>query len=268
MGDENDLQSKKPIILIAGTSDARLIIEKLQSEPLLIHATVATELGAEYLRGYPGVVIHQGPLDCRGMVGLMDTVRPFMVIDASHPFAAAASLNAMAACRESGVPYLRFEREETPDIGADLIRVAGFEEAAARAEAVPGNILLTIGSNHLESFTRRVSRFEERLFVRVLPLPQVIAKCGSLGIPTAHILAMQGPCSVALNRALIDHCRAGSLVTKDSGKAGGNREKLAAAGAARIPVIMVNRPGLDYGRVTGAVETIVRVVWEKIKNDN
>jgi precorrin-6A/cobalt-precorrin-6A reductase len=265
MGNETDLSSKKPVILIAGTSDARFIIEKLQPEPILIHATVTTELGTEYLRRYPGVVIHQGPLDCRGMAGLIRTVRPFVMIDASHPFAAAASANAMAACRESGVPYLRFEREKTPVSGADLIRVAGFEEAAARADAVPGNILLTIGSNHLESFTRRVSHFEERLFVRVLPLPQIIAKCGSLGIPTARVLAMQGPCSVALNRALIDHCRAGSLVTKDSGAAGGNREKLIAAGAARIPVIMVNRPGLDYGRVAGTVEKVAQAIREMLR---
>jgi precorrin-6A/cobalt-precorrin-6A reductase len=268
MGNETDLHSRKPVILIAGTVDARLIIEKLQPEPVLIHATVATELGAGYLRRYPGVIIHQGPLDCRGMTGLMDTVRPLLVIDASHPFATEASANAMAACRASGVPYLRFEREKTPATGADLIRVAGFEEAAAHADAVPGNILLTIGSNHLESFTRRVSRFEDRLFVRVLPVKQAIEKCVNLGVPTARILAMQGPFSMEMNLAMIGHCQARLLVTKESGESGGNREKLAAAGAARIPAIMVDRPGLDYGRVTGAVENIARIVREKIKMDH
>jgi precorrin-6A/cobalt-precorrin-6A reductase len=67
---------------------------------------------------------------------------------------------------------------------------------------------------------------------------------------------------------MIGHCRARLLVTKESGESGGNREKLAAAGAAQIPAIMVDRPGLDYGRVTGAVENIARIVREKIKMDH
>jgi precorrin-6A/cobalt-precorrin-6A reductase len=262
MNSKNGLAKLKSIILIAGTVDARLIIEKLSPEPVVLHATVTTDLGAECLRHYPQLVIHQGVLDHRGMLELIRLVQPVLVIDASHPFAGEASCNAMAACRDARIPYLRFEREETVFAGADITWVADFEEAARKTDVLAGNALLTIGSNHLESFARRVENYRERLFVRVLPLKTVIGKCEDLGFAAARIIAMQGPFSTEMNLALLRHCGAGLLVTKESGAAGGNREKLAAARELNIPVIVVRRPRLDYGWVTGSVESVAQAVKE------
>ncbi len=252
----------KPLLIIAGTVDARLIIEKLSVEPFALHATVTTDLGAEYLRHYPGLVIHQGALDYPGMVELFSSIQPLLVIDASHPFAREASDNAMAACRAVQVRYLRFEREDTPAEGNDMIWTADFEEAAAKTGTIPGNVLLTIGSNHLESFVRKVEAYRERLFIRVLPEKKVIEKCESLGFAASRIIAMQGPFSTEMNLALLRHCHAGLLVTKESGIAGGNREKLAAARKLKIPVIVVRRPSVDYGWVLRSVDNVVRTVRE------
>ncbi|HBE76772.1 MAG TPA: precorrin-6A reductase [Firmicutes bacterium] len=252
----------RSIILIAGTVDARLIIEKLISKPVSLHATVTTDLGAEYLSRYPQLIIHQGALDYRGMRDLFRLVQPVLVIDASHPFAREVSCNAMAACRDAQIRYLRFEREETFLAGADITWVSDFEEAAAKTDAIAGNALLTIGSNHLESFARRVENYRERLFIRVLPVKTVLEKCERLGFAAARIIAMQGPFSLEMNLAHMGHCKAGLLVTKESGVAGGNREKLAAAQKLKIPVMMVRRPQLDYGWIVQSVESIVKAVKE------
>jgi precorrin-6A/cobalt-precorrin-6A reductase len=254
----------KSILIIAGTADARQIIAKLSSEPIALHATVTTDLGSEYLSLYPGLMIHQGVLDHRGMLELFRLVQPSVVIDASHPFAKEASGNAMAACRDSKIRYLRFEREATApaETDMDIIWAADFEQAAAKTEAIPGNALLTVGSNHLESFARGVEDYRERLFVRVLPVKKAIEKCAGLGFAASRIIAMQGPFSIEMNLALLRHCHAGLLVTKESGAAGGNREKLAAAGKLKIPVIMVRRPQMDYGWVLRSVEGVARAVRE------
>jgi precorrin-6A/cobalt-precorrin-6A reductase len=252
----------KSLIVIAGTADARLIIEKLSSEPVMLHATVTTDLGSEYLCHYPGLAIHQGALDYAGMVELFRSIQPILVIDASHPFAKEASCNAMAACRDTHIRYLRFEREDTVPDGTDIIWVADFEEAAAKAQAFSGNALLTIGSNHLESFVRQVAAYRERLFIRVLPVKKVIEKCENLGFAASRIIAMQGPFSTEMNLALLCHCNAKLLVTKESGVTGGNREKLEAAAKLKIPVLMVRRPQMDYGWVLRSVEDVARAVRE------
>ncbi len=253
------------ILLIAGTIDARTIIERLAPEPVQLHATVTTDLGTEYLRQYPGLRIHQGRLDQTEMVRLIGAIGPDLVIDASHPFAKAASLNAMAACRESGTPYLRFEREATDsEAGADLIWARDFDDAARKAAELTGKILLTIGSNHLEPFTRQIGDFRERLFIRVLPLQEVIAKCERLGFSAARIIGMKGPFSVEMNRAMLRYCQAQALVTKESGEAGGNQAKLAAARELAIPVIMIRRPELEYGWTVDSVEQVLRAVKEML----
>ncbi len=252
------------ILLIAGTSDARTIIERLAPEPVQLHATVTTDLGTEYLRQYPGLRIHQGRLDQAEMVQLIGAIKPDLMIDASHPFAKAASLNAMAACRESGTSYLRFEREATDSAGADLIWARDFDDAARKAAELTGNILLTIGSNHLEPFTRQIGDFRERLFIRVLPLQEVIAKCERFGFSAARIIGMKGPFSVEMNLAMLRYCQAQALVTKESGEAGGNQAKLAAAEELAIPVIMIRRPELEYGWTVDSVEQVLRAVKEKL----
>jgi precorrin-6A/cobalt-precorrin-6A reductase len=262
MNAENELTKTKSLLIIAGTVEARLIIEKLSLESFSLHATVTTDLGAEYLRHYPGLVIHQGALDYPGMVKLFRSIQPLLVIDASHPFAKEASNNAMAACRDAQIRYLRFEREDTAAGENDMIWTVDFEEAAAKTGTIPGNVLLTIGSNHLESFVRRVEAYRERLFIRVLPVKKVIEKCESLGFAASRVIAMQGPFSTEMNLALLRHCHAGLLVTKESGVAGGNREKLAAARKLKIPVIMVRRPSVDYGWVLRSVDSVVRTVRE------
>jgi precorrin-6A/cobalt-precorrin-6A reductase len=247
----------KAIIIIAGTQDARRIIEALQSLKLQIHATVATELGRVFLEAYPHIRIHSGRRDAREMAELIRAVRAVALIDASHPFAAAVSANAISACRDTGVAYLRYEREATPGNAGNLIPAADFNVAAAQVAAFPGNILLTIGSNHLETFVAAIPDYRERLYVRVLPESRVLAKCEACGLTARQIFALQGPFTEMMNLELYRHCRAAVIVTKDSGATGGNPEKISAAARLKLPVIMVARPSLDYGRKVTTIPEVV-----------
>ena len=110
-----------------------------------------------------------------------------------------------------------------------------------------GTVLLTTGSKELEAYTA-VQDFQTRLFPRVLPSASVLEKCAALGFPGAHIIAMQGPFSQAMNAALLRETGAKILVTKDTGVSGGFAEKVAAAKEVSAKVLVIARPREEQGR--------------------
>ena len=75
-----------------------------------------------------------------------------------------------------------------------------------------------------------------------MPTHEGLSACEGLSIPHSHILALQGPFSQKLNEAVLEQYRIAWLVTKDGGQAGGFEEKLSAARAAGVRVVLVERP--------------------------
>lgn len=68
--------------------------------------------------------------------------------------------------------------------------------------------------------------------------------------PTKNILALQGPFSYALNRALLEQFSIRFLVTKDGGAAGGFAEKAQAAADTGVQLIVIRRPAETVRRQT------------------
>lgn len=85
--------------------------------------------------------------------------------------------------------------------------------------------------------------------MRVAPDPAHLQRAIDAGIPRARLVAMQGPFSQAANEALWRDWNIDCVVTKDSGDAGGYQAKAAAAAALGIPLIVVDRPAVDYPAV-------------------
>ena len=81
-----------------------------------------------------------------------------------------------------------------------------------------------------------------RLYPRVLPTPEGIAACEAANVPHRNIIAMQGPFSLALNKALITQFQIRYLVTKDGGAAGGFAEKVQAAADTGAQLVVLRRP--------------------------
>lgn len=250
------------VIVIAGTADARKVIGELLREGFRVAATVATKLGRELLEEYAGLQVYEGKLTAGEMAQLLKNTGAACLVDASHPFAREVSLNAIEACTQTGIPYLRYERAETVVGDKSVLRVRDFKEAAEQAARMPGNILFAAGSNHLDTMMAALPDYRERLFVRVLPDSRMLARCEEKGIPAAHILAIQGPFSVEMNLAMLAHCKAGVLITKDSGDTGGAEEKLEAAARMGTQVILVERPPVAYPRCTGKLNDVAVFVRE------
>lgn len=228
------------IWLIGGTTESRLIAEEIKKLALPLLITTATEEGREAAL-YLELPIYTGRMNGEQMEQFIYEQRISLIIDASHPYAREVSENSIKAAAAQTVPYLRYERESSPLEGAKYFST--YEETVDYLRHQEGKILLTIGSNRLESFKELVG---ERLFVRVLPVPSSLEKCRELGIKSSRIIAIQGPFSTELNRALLREYNIRYLVSKESGPAGGVNNKLEAARLEGIEPIIIGRPALDY----------------------
>jgi len=250
----------KSVIVIAGTADSRQVITELTRCGFRVIATVATGFGKELLSEYQGVEIREGRLGSEDMKLLIKETEAVCLVDASHPFAREVSLNALGACRELDLPYLRYEREEVDSDDSNIVHAVDFEEAAQIASRLDGNILLTTGSNTLGIFVNSIPDYKKRLFARVLPESGVIRKCEDLGLSANNIIAMKGPFTESMNIETIRYTNASVLVTKDSGTAGGTREKLDAAKKMGISVIMIEKPRVQYSNIVKEINQVTAFV--------
>ena len=248
------------ILVLGGTKDARIVVEMLATRGRQVLASAATAYGGELLAGAGATLVSDRPLGRQELAELMDDHKIRMVVDATHPYAVAISAMAMDLCGEKGIPYHRYQRPETILPEHPLVTFAcSYEEAAERAAEIGEVIFLTTGSKTLDTFIKAARVLERRVVARVLPDPQVLARCLTLGLTPADIVAAQGPFSRDLNRALFQHYGARVVVTKDSGPVGGTAEKIEAALGLDIPVVVVGRPEPVKGCRTD-LEELIRVL--------
>ena len=231
------------LMIFSGTTEGHGLCRFLSKNNVQAEVFVATEYGAAVMEPMAGITVHEGRLDEREMEKRLTS--DTLLIDATHPYAAAVTDNLRAACAKSGARYERLLRPALPYQNCEIV----LDTAAAVVwlNAHPGKVLLTTGSKELEAYTA-VQDFQTRLFPRVLPTASVLEKCAALGFPGAHIIAMQGPFSQAMNAALLREIGAKILVTKDTGASGGFAEKVAAAEEVGATVLVIARPREEQGR--------------------
>lgn len=248
---------EKKLGIFGGTYEGRLLAEFCREKGIPAAVSVATSYGSQLLTGE----IRTGRMNAREMAKWIRQQNISAVIDATHPFARDASDQIRLACTAAQVEYLRLIREENtcengdlsgeqsqeePKPNANILWASSCKEAAALLnkellQHPERNALLTTGSKELSCFTAEKSLLP-RLFIRVLPSIEALRACQEAGFCGKQIIAMQGPFSLELNQALIHAVRASYLVTKESGDAGGFREKIEAALLCGCKVIAVRRP--------------------------
>lgn len=224
------------LMIFGGTTEGRVLAQRLAEAGAQVTVSVATPMGAEELADIPGLTVLTGRRDAVAMQALLQDFD--LCIDATHPYAAEASANIRAACTAAGVPLRRAARPASTAADA-AFTAENTAEAADFLTGQEGNILLATGAKELPAFA---VIDKNRLFARVLPTREGISACEALGIPHRNIIAMQGPFGTALNCAIIEQYRIAWLVTKDGGRAGGFAEKLEAARRTGVKVVLIRRP--------------------------
>lgn len=239
-------ENKKMIFVAAGTKDGRELAGYLLSQGFQVMASVVSQYGESLLKEYEGIRINCEALDVEAFCACFAREGIGLFVDASHPYAANASKNAMEACARAHIPYIRYERQQTPlDYGAAYY-VEDYAQAAAQAAQLGDSIFLTTGSRNLAAFAKAPELQGKRLVCRILPEPEVVAQARELGFTPADIIALQGPFSKELNVELYKKYGAQVVVTKNSGQTGGTDTKFAAAMELGLPLVIIDRPKVNY----------------------
>ncbi|MFV2172234.1 cobalt-precorrin-6A reductase [Actinomadura sp. LOL_016] len=223
------------VLLLGGTGEARLLAGRLDADPAVeVISSLAGRTAAP--RALPGRVRVGGFGGADGLAAWLRDERVDAVVDATHPFAARMSGNAVRACESAGVPLLVLRRPGwSPGPGDDWRRVPSL--AAAAADLPGERVFLTTGRTGLAAFAGDGRR---RYVVRSVDPPEP-----PLPSRTTVVLA-RGPFTVEEETALMREHRVDVLVTKDSGGAM-TSAKLTAARDLGVPVVMVDRPPVPDG---------------------
>lgn len=248
------------ILIFGGTTEGRLLAEYCHERGIGAYVSVVSGYGTELLPENGAIRVVSGRLTEEGMEDFIRENAVRTVFDATHPYAAEATKNIKEACGRAGIPYLRVEREPAEiETAGGLVYVHTVEEAVRYLCGSEGPILVTTGSKELAAFTA-VPDYESRVYARVLPSCEAISVCERLGMKKGHIIAMQGPFSEEMNRAMMNQLGIRFLVTKEAGRAGGFSEKLAAAASLGVTPVVIGRP--EAGREGITVETAMKMLEE------
>ena len=264
------------ILLLGGTSDAAPLALLLARAGYRVLVSQATDTPLA-VGDHPLVEGRRGPLDDAGLAAVIRNRGIRSLVDATHPYAAAIQRRAIRVAASMAIPCLRFERP--PVIDGYQLEAGGVEfvddhaAAAAAAFAHRKPVLLTTGSTHLMPYVECSRRAGLPLVVRVLGDRRSLDACrragiGGAGVPPAQppplLVTGRGPFSVQQNCCLIRAYGIGVLVTKDSGAAGGTREKLEAAQTEGCRVVVLRRPRIGgsqrFDRADALLATLLRLV--------
>lgn len=180
-----------------------------------------------------------------GIPGLMAYLRGHQithVIDATHPFAAQMSANAVHACAATGTPLLALTRPAwQPGPGDRWQSVPDMSAAVSALAGPPRRILLAIGGMHLAEFAAQP---QHHYHLRLVDAPGEPPP-----LPDHKITLDRGPFSAEADEALLRTHRIDLIVSKNAGGTG-SVSKLIAARTLGLPVLMIDRPILPPRRET------------------
>jgi precorrin-3B C17-methyltransferase len=252
--------------IFSGTSDGNELALKLVSEGYSVVVSAATTYGAEIAeKKCPGTFIWTGQSGIEARRKALADNQAKVLIDATHPYADKMSKQLIDLSGTLGIPYLRYERPS--ELEGDAITLcSSISEAADHAIKLGQRIFLSTGSKDLAKFLQARGADDKQWFVRMTAEPDFIRRALDLGIPQNNICAMQGPFSQAFNTALWKDWNIDCVVTKDSGAVGGYRAKADAVKALDIPLLVIQRPQIDYPIVCYNFETVLQQLSDKYIN--
>lgn len=234
------------VLILGGTAEARALAAALDGHGVAVVSSLAGRV--ERPRLPVGDVRVGGFGGADGLADYLARESVDAVVDATHPFAATISANAVVGCASAGVPLLRLARPgwSAHPGAARWHWVDSHDEAALLAARLGERIWLTTGRQPLGAFTGPLAG--AAVVVRVVDPPDV-------ALPSQwRVILDRGPYELDAERELLVSNRIEVLVTKDSGGAY-TQPKLDAADSLGVEVVVVRRPDWP-GDAAGLVESV------------
>jgi precorrin-6A/cobalt-precorrin-6A reductase len=246
------------ILLMGGTSETPVLASALADAGKRVLVSMATEVPLT-LPDRPDVQLRRGRLRVEQLTALLRDQQVEALVDAMHPYAQEAHATAKQAAVAASIPYLRWLREESNLSTYHGLHLAADHAQAARIAArLKRPILLTVGSRNLAVYVQAARAAHLPIFARVLPCAEAEDACRNSALRGDEVIAARGPFSVEDTLALLRKHDIGTMVTKESGSAGGVPEKLEAAQRANCQVVIVRRAYTDENSSCKTVDELIR----------
>lgn len=171
------------------------------------------------------------------------------IIDATHPFAALMSRNALAAAKEAGVAHIMLTRPPWTAVAGD--RWTHVSDIGQAVEALAGparRVMLALGRMHVDAFATQPQHHYLLRFVDRPDAPPVL--------PRHELVVDRGPFTVEGDRRLMQEHRIDLVICKNAGGRGAEA-KLIAARDLGLPVVMIDRPMAPPARVAHGVAEVL-----------
>jgi precorrin-6A/cobalt-precorrin-6A reductase len=233
------------ILILGGTTEARALAAQLaQRADLEVTLSLAGRTSAPLHQHVP--TRHGGFGGVEGMVEYLSAAHIDLLIDATHPYAARISANAVRAARESGVPFLAIRRPPWTSVPGDRwMEVSDVAGAVTALGEQPQRVFLALGRQDLQPF---VHAPQHHYLIR-----SVDPVVPPLAVPDARYILARGPFEEAADRDLLRSNRIASVVAKNSGGEA-TYSKIAAARSLGMKVVLVHRPPQPAGPSVATVQ--------------
>ncbi|MDP1840542.1 MAG: cobalt-precorrin-6A reductase [Reyranella sp.] len=231
------------VLVLGGTTEASALATLLAGDPHF-DATLSLAGRTSSPRPQPLAIRVGGFGGVEGLAQWLRNEKADAVIDATHPYAAQMSANAVAACAQAGLPLGSIVRPPWRRLEDDSWRIVPTAEAAAAALGkTPLRVFLSLGRQDLHAFAAAP---QHRYVARTIEVPEQAALP-----PTLKILQARGPFDRDSEARLLAKEEIDIIVSKNSGGTA-TYAKIEAARELDLPVIMIARPDKPTGHVLGS----------------
>lgn len=235
------------VLLLGGTTQASQLARALAEKGIAGVFSYAGRTAAPVGQPLPTRVGGFGGVS--GLVAYLAEERITHVIDATHPFAAQISINAVMACAQARTPLIAFEWPSWERAAGDnWSSVPDTQGAVAALPNDPARVFLAIGKQTLSPFAAKPQHF---YLLRMIDAPQA-----PLPLLTTEVIVGRGPFTMESDLAVLEHHRITHIVAKNSGGSGA-RAKLEAARALQLPVILIDRPAVPARETANSVDGVM-----------
>jgi precorrin-6A/cobalt-precorrin-6A reductase len=223
----------RSILILGGTADARILAGKLAEQPgyrLLLSMAGRTRNPV----AQPVPMRTGGFGGASGLATFITENRFDLLVDATHPYAARITANAVEAAKLANIALVSLERPAwEKQSGDDWQSVADVESAVAAIGNTCTNAFLALGRQELLPF--EAAPQHHYLIRSVDPVEP------PLNVPNARYITARGPFAVADETRLLRENHTAFIVCKNSGGTAAYA-KIEAARKLGVKVLMIERP--------------------------
>ena len=236
------------VLVLGGTTEASALAEELAR--CGIPATLSYAGRTDRPKPQPVPVRVGGFGGAEGLAAYLRGNGVTHLVEATHPFAATMSANAVHAARLTGVPHIALTRPAWMPVAGDRWTHVADVGAAVAALASPARrVMLATGRMHVEEFAGQPQHHYLLRFVDAPDVPPAL--------PHHTLIVDRGPFDTDSDAQVMQGHAIDVVVSKNAGGTGA-QAKLIAARTLGLPVVMIDRPRLPERTEVHSVAEILR----------